>query len=155
MKDCRSAFPRMPVLCPCILQVCKNTSLLSYYNRASCIFLIMHYLQKEVPNTRLTLQIARIAYKKYHALFSSRGCAHVKLASNFYARKPKQQQSETKQTRESLLSVGVLYNILQAFFVSIKSLYSVSVSKVRKAWKWSWIASYLLNLRPQVLDMES
>lgn len=61
MKDCRSAFPRMPVLCPCTLQVRKNTSSLSYYNRVSRIFLIMRYLQEEVPNTRLTLQTAGIA----------------------------------------------------------------------------------------------
>lgn len=68
MKDCHPKFPRMPVLCPCILQVCKNTSLLSYYNRVSHIFLIIHYLQREVPNTRLTLQIIEVSPKEDHVV---------------------------------------------------------------------------------------
>lgn len=65
-----------------------------------------------VPNTRLTLQMAGIASKEDDALFSSRGCARVKLASDFYAGKPKQQQSEAKQTHENLWSIGVLQDIL-------------------------------------------
>lgn len=103
MKDCHPKFPRMPVLCPCILQVCKNTSLLSYYNRVS------YFSNYALPAKRGAQH--KTDFANYCNIPEGKSCCLLikdQIASTFfYVRKSKQQGPKTKQTYQNICKYSV------------------------------------------------
>lgn len=130
MKDCHPEFPRMPVLCPCILQVCKNTSLLSYYNSFS-YFSNYTLPTKRGAQHKTNLANCWLESPRRKIMLSLKVKVSLVLDSNMSGNQNTNSQNLKRfiRTNQNIFKYFVSQSV---FFVSFKSLYSVTFSKIRK-----------------------